>query len=244
MAGMLMGLQPSGGTGGGAAFDPTQQPNLYAWWFAGDLSTLFQDVALTTPVTANNQVVKAWVDKVSARQILQPTTGNAPLYKSSLIGGQSYVKLDGSNDFMSYSVAIGSGYEIFVKAYQPRNTFPGPSPQVDYMICSGLSGIQCYEYSMYNSFGTTANDAFYNVKLTNPWLDGASISPGASMSGNATHVLSGVADGTSTSNLGYYLGTSSDNTYFCGLGYREIVVYSTARTDPQRTQLHTYLSTH
>ena len=59
---------------------------LVLWLDASDESTLYQDAALTNPVTASGQTVRGWVDKAGANDALK-ATGDAPSYQSNVING-------------------------------------------------------------------------------------------------------------------------------------------------------------
>jgi hypothetical protein len=72
------------------------------WMDAHNLSTLFQDSAGTTPVTANNDPVGRWNDaNGSAKRWDQAGAGNRPLYKTNILNGKAGVKFDGTDDFMT-----------------------------------------------------------------------------------------------------------------------------------------------
>jgi len=81
------------------------------WWDPSDLSTMFQDSAGTTPVTANNDPVGKILDKSgNGNHLTQATAGKRPLYKTS--GGLSWLEFDGVDDFLSIAsmtVTDGSG---------------------------------------------------------------------------------------------------------------------------------------
>ncbi len=84
-----------------SAFAPDTLEGLQLWLDANDLSTLFQDSALTTPVTADSQQVGGWVDKVTGTaKATQGTATRYPLYKTGVLNGLPGVLFDGSNDYM------------------------------------------------------------------------------------------------------------------------------------------------
>lgn len=85
----------------GASFSPA---TLFAgetggYWDPSVLSSLWQDSARTTPVTANNDPIGA-IDDLSGNgnHLVQATADNRPLYKTS--GGLSWLESDGVNDFV------------------------------------------------------------------------------------------------------------------------------------------------
>ena len=70
-----------------------------AWYDPSDMSTLFQDSAGTTPVTASGQPVGLMLDKSGrGNHATQATAASRPTYTVS--GGLSYLAFDGVDDFM------------------------------------------------------------------------------------------------------------------------------------------------
>ena len=68
-----------------------------AWYDPSDMSTMFQDSAGTTPVTAVGQPVGLILDKSGrGNHAYQTTTTKRPLYQSA--GGYSYLAFDGVDD--------------------------------------------------------------------------------------------------------------------------------------------------
>lgn len=93
--GNLLG-SPRGG--GGEAFDPLVY-NPLLWLDGADITTLYQDSAKTTPVTANNDPVGAVEDKSgNGNDCTQGTDDNRPLYKTGIKNGLSALFFDGTND--------------------------------------------------------------------------------------------------------------------------------------------------
>lgn len=83
-----------------SGFTPQDVSGLVAWYDPSDLSSMFQDSAMTTPVTANNDPVGAIRDKSgNGNHLLQATAANRPLYKTS--GGLSWLEFDGTNDSLA-----------------------------------------------------------------------------------------------------------------------------------------------
>lgn len=75
------------------------------WYDPSDLTTLWQDTAGTTPVTADGDAV-ARIDDKSGRgnHLVQATGLSQPLYKTS--GGLHWLQFDGSNDGMATSSTV------------------------------------------------------------------------------------------------------------------------------------------
>jgi hypothetical protein len=81
-----------------------------AWYDPSDLTTLFQDSAGTTPVTADSDPVGLMLDKSgNGNHLLQATAGLRPLYKTS--GGKHWIEGDGTDDFLRATFAITQPWE-------------------------------------------------------------------------------------------------------------------------------------
>lgn len=71
-----------------------------AWLDPSDLSTLFQDDAGTTPVTAAGQSVGMVLDKSGrGNHATQPVFASRPIYQVDS-GGRGYLSFDGTDDFL------------------------------------------------------------------------------------------------------------------------------------------------
>ena len=79
------------------------------WWDPSDFSTMFQDTAGTTPVTATGQSVARINDKSgNAKHLLQSTAGSRPTLQQDG-AGKYYLDFDGTADFMSVTAVDLSG---------------------------------------------------------------------------------------------------------------------------------------
>jgi len=86
----------------GSAWSPADLTSLVAWYDPSDLTTLFQDSAGTTPVTAAGQPVGLILDKSgNGRHASQATSTARPLLEDD--GGKMCLKFDGVDDFLSTS---------------------------------------------------------------------------------------------------------------------------------------------
>lgn len=94
---------------GGSSWTPLDLSNLVAWYDVTDISTLFQDDAKTTPVTADSQPVGAIVDKSgNGYDLLQASALSKPLYRTNQINGLPAVVSDNVDDGLkSTGVAVG-----------------------------------------------------------------------------------------------------------------------------------------
>lgn len=115
------------------AVTPTSYANLMAWWKADSLS-----LSDATPV---GNIGTEWISSdASVNQLANPTAGQRPLYKTSIINGQPVVRFDGSDDFLFMSAALAlltSDYTFIVIGTAPSGTdgqFIGYSSNVQFRI--------------------------------------------------------------------------------------------------------------
>ena len=86
-----------------AAWSPTDLTALAAWYDPSDLSTMFQDAAGTTPVTAAGQPVGLILDKSGNGHHASQTTSTArPLFQIDG-SGNAHLVFDGVDDYLSTS---------------------------------------------------------------------------------------------------------------------------------------------
>jgi hypothetical protein len=96
MLGLGINLWRAALSGGAAPFSPLSL-SPYSWFDPSDLSTLWQDTAGTTPVTADGQSVARIDDKSgNGRHMIQGTAAARPLYKTA--GGLHWLLFDGVDD--------------------------------------------------------------------------------------------------------------------------------------------------
>jgi hypothetical protein len=79
------------------------------WLDASDFSTMFQDDAGTTPVTAVGQSVGRWLDKSGrGNHFIQSNVANRPILQVDS-GGRHFLLFDGSDDFIQSAANIDPG---------------------------------------------------------------------------------------------------------------------------------------
>ena len=84
-----------------ASWSPADLASLTAWYDPSDLSTMFQDAAGTTPVTAAGQPVGLILDKSGNGHHASQTTSTArPLFQIDG-SGKHYLAFDGVDDYLS-----------------------------------------------------------------------------------------------------------------------------------------------
>ena len=77
------------------------------WLDASDTTTLFQNTAGTTPVTADGQSVACWKDKSSnAYTFTQATGANQPTFKTSVFSGNNALRWNGTSQYLTSSTTL------------------------------------------------------------------------------------------------------------------------------------------
>lgn len=207
------------------------------WYDPSDISTLFQDTAATTPVTANNDPVGRINDKSgNGNHLLQATAGKRPLYKVS--GSFSWVQLDGTDDFMQKAFTLNqpnmrvTGIRMLGWT-NGRYIFDGGSDNASVLFQTGSTpNIEMYS----GAFGPASTDAAVNADVTvTETFNGASsklsINGGTDATGDAgTQAAAGFALGTATA------GTCSNYRFYGGVAIGRILTAS------ELASMHTYLT--
>lgn len=97
--------------GAAAAFSPLDIAGLQFWLDFSDITTLYQDAAKTTPVTADGDVIGAAADKSgNGRDHTQATTSKKPLYKVGIQNGLSVGRFDGTDDALTATISVNQPY--------------------------------------------------------------------------------------------------------------------------------------
>jgi hypothetical protein len=232
------------GVGGASSITPQSfGTDLYAWWDFQSASWLYQDTALTTPVTTNNNPIGGVFDRSgNGRTPTQGTGGSRPLWKDTLYAFPSAL-LDKIDDSLVFGTPVGVGYEVFIKAQVTRTSFPGPTTD-DIMFSAGNNAATSYEFDTYNSSGATGtgSNRFASRNGSNLYFDGATFTSGTAIT-PGLHTFSSQFTGGGTSNTGYFLGRFNDNAFFGNQALMEVVVIGRNCTAAERVGLHAYLLT-
>ncbi|MFD2173330.1 hypothetical protein [Rhodobacter lacus] len=89
-------------------WSPASMAGLLAWYDPSDLSTLWQDAEMTTPITASGQPVGAIRDKSgNGHHLTQATASRRPMYQAS--GGRHWLQSDGVDDALGIASRYGLG---------------------------------------------------------------------------------------------------------------------------------------
>lgn len=109
-----------------ALASPDDIGGLVGWWDASDISTLFQDTAGTSVVTANGQTVARINDKSgTGTTITQATAGARPTYQTGVQNALAALSFDGG-DYLS-STATFDNYPVTILGVARTNATIGVS---------------------------------------------------------------------------------------------------------------------
>lgn len=116
MFGAHFGISTLAGRRRSASFSPAALSGLIAWYDPSDLTSLFQDAAMSVPVVADGDPVGAVLDKSgNGYHLTQATANGRPTYRSS--GGTSWIEGDGVDDQLQGSLSlIGADPDIGIAA--------------------------------------------------------------------------------------------------------------------------------
>jgi hypothetical protein len=150
------------------------------WYDPSDLSTMFQDTAATTPVTAAGQSVARINDKSgNGNHLTQATAANQPTLQQDA-GGRYYLDFDGTNDFMDSA---------------------GPATMAQANVVAGavwFDGLSAQH--VFDGIGAAARNAILIDAAGNPLLYAGAgpFAGGAALAINTPYVIEGEFNGASS----------------------------------------------
>ena len=188
-----------------------------AWYDPSDLSTLFQDSAGTTPVTASGQPVGLMLDKSgNGNHATQAISAKRPIYTEGI--GLAWLAFDGVGDFMAVADVSGMRQSImtFFIGVDPLSLF---ASREDWFASGNSSSYASNNYifgnssSAFQTFGRTpASKVFQGSMTANTKVIVSARSDGT----NINSRINGVAQTTAALTLGtndtsgFTLGASKD----------------------------------
>lgn len=188
-----------------SGFTPASLSGLIAWYDPSDLTTLFQDFAMTVPVTTDGQAVAAIADKSgNGRHARQVTAGFRPVYNTD--GQQRWLSFDGANDVLAVASPIPvTGTSIYA----------GVSAAFDLVAPSGSGGVM-------------SDASFRNGGAMLGWSSGSPAVITNSTTVEASRLSSMATGPLRRTVISVFTGTGS-NAYFTSTGYNPYPtgVYST-----------------
>lgn len=189
----------------------------------------------------DGDAVGTWEDSSTANNdVSQSTADNKPSYQTNELNGKPVVRFDGANDILNTaSAVINKTHSTFIVH---RASSWG---DLDFIMShsGGANGCQWYYYSdvLYydhpgsnnKSYGAATTDvqlveAIHDDTVsTKAWLNGVSV-------GNTNAILMNTSTATT-------IGGKSSGSYIGDIA--EIIVYSSALSDPNRQAVEDYLGT-
>lgn len=240
----IMAKQTVGG-GGGGVDSPDDVTGLWGWWKGADL------------VGADGAAVAQWNDvSGNSRHFVQATGANQPLKKTAIVNGHDVLRLDGSNDFMSWTGTVPgeanpSDLTMFVVAKatdQGSNHTPLASRAggakgwlLRYSTTGGLFGHLGATPNLTNTFTSTNWNILEVVRSALSGRIGVNGTMGSATAISAYPGASGALilggedltdDATANPGSAFFIGDIA-----------EVIIYSTAISDSDRDALETYLGT-
>lgn len=219
--------------------------SLVAWYDFSDISTLFQDNALTSPVTANGQQIKGVVDKSSHGNNLNASSSTGPAYTTGAINGRAaadYVAATpnwlGRATFVQETLAQ-PGTEILVVKTDLTPTFS----QITDAFNGGANRWSVDWSAATASWYAGTNQSFGTVSTTNPQITVAGYNGASSkawLDGGTGTVANVGAGGKQGLRLGIEDAGSSNP--FDGR-YCEYILYNRSLTLTEINAIGSYLST-
>jgi hypothetical protein len=212
--------------------------NMYLWLDAADPTMLFQNSALTTPVTTIGQSIGGWKDK-SGNGRNYVNDGSKPSYTT--LNTVSF-----NSGFLSCSTlpAGSKNLDMFIVTKPKpsssgdwRTLFRGNSTDHHVIIVSGDTQLGAYyNASGFSQYGTLRLDGSARV-LLHVSISSTNVQS-ASLNGNLTMSQAGSTSGND--NI-YHLGAYQGGSQFWG-DINEIIIYNVNLGDSIKQQIFSYLN--
>lgn len=230
-----------------SGFSPTSITGLSLWFDPSDVTSLYQNSGLTTPISADGQTVSGMADK--SGNGYSATSSAGPTYKTSIVNGKSILRFNGSQWINNVSYPFpNTAYSIFAIGYLTSNN--GNWQRLLQAYNDGILFLGTYN-GVIATFtgtggwqgGTSANSPSYtqlsNWYLTEMQLTGSTLYP--YVTGNAQSTKSGSTTSSFTNlNIGGANGTYSGQPWTGDIG--EIVIYNSYLSDANRQTIEGYLA--
>ena len=167
-------------------FTPAHISGVYGWWDISDISTLYQDKAMTTPVTADGQDILAIANKISGGNplilgsyVAEPPSGGYPKYRAARVNGLGMIEnflSSGSTHATYFETDPDGDITDFYFASASERKVEGQTGNLYYSLYKGAM----FEL---NLSASTQPGSFY------PWIN----SYGQNFDGNPSHVVAEMA---------------------------------------------------
>jgi hypothetical protein len=235
-------------------FSPRSISGLSLWLDAADSSTLFQDSAGTTPVTANGQSIGQWRDKSGFGRNATPAA-TPPQYQQNDQNSLPGIIFSGANTLKSTAFLTDTNFSVFAVA---RRT--------NFVNC--IIGVWKRQFGSHFIFGDTirvgvrnqtsysidaqvflpnvANTNLYALTLASSTAPGSGFTFNGSYNGGNT-TITGASPVGNTSlcgdevSIGGLMQSGNPIIQISG-SVNEVIIYNTALTTIQRQQIEGYLA--
>jgi len=142
--------------------------NLKLWFDSSDISTLYQDVAGTIPVTGDGDLVRLWQDKsLSANHVSQATDNRRPRYTTNVLNGLPALRMSrpaadqNTNLQSTVSPVTGNSDRTVISIY--TNAVPNGTENFQHTIQFGsTSQNQAYGVSVYRGAGGVIGNHYWS----------------------------------------------------------------------------------
>lgn len=231
---------------GTAAFSPLSLSPV-VWFDFSDLTTLFQDDAGTTPVTADAQTIGMVTDKSgNNRHALQATALRRPVYKANIQNGKSVSRYD-------LSTALASTFGATFS--QPNTIF----------IVAKITTLEGNNFALFDGIATSNRHTIIAVTTSTPdsyyLYAGSNLQPAVSVPKNSFVVFLTLWNGASSqlweNGTSKFTGNPGTNTLTgltlgwswnaTGAGLKgdicELLVFNAALSDANHANMLIYLNT-
>lgn len=220
----------------GNSFDPISL-HPFAWYDPSDLSTLFKDAAMTTPVSADGDPVGAMQDKSgNGHHITQSVAGSRPLYKTS--AGLSWLEFDGVDDNLNVLYSLSQPIDrvcglrfLEVLGNGGAMVSGGTANACVLYISGGVNELRIYAGTELTGLAQAASGAdFVATARFNGASSRVAIDNGSYQTGDA---------GANASD-GMTLGSNGDSSDMANCRFYGLVERGSAFADSEIAQLRTY----
>lgn len=234
--------------GGAAAFSPLTISGLWGWWDASDLTTLFQDSAGSTPVTATSDPVGRLADKSgNGRHFLQAGAGTL---KPTYAGTGNGITFDGGDYLTIGSLATTFTAQTVIAVFKPTATGAYDRVFTEWTVAHDYQNVTDRHIPILRNINNQSFGSWLTSGL------GSTLSTTNStkylwVSRHTGSALQNRANGVDASSVSHTLNhapanmrigaSNAPDSYFTGALY-ELFVFSTALSTTDRAALETYLN--
>lgn len=227
------------------AFDPADVASLVGWWDASSLAAL-----------ADADPVSSWTARVG--RDLAASSGKEPTYKTAIQNSRPIARFDGTDDVMTVAnPLLGATDASIFAVFAKGNTSAGARTVMD-LGGSGNNGLALFEGDttanrVKGTFGygsgqdtniaSTVGTAFHQWSWTIPGGGTPNLyqDAGSAITPTNSHTADLGASGLSQATA--YVGALALTLDFMTGDLAELIVYSTALSDPDRAAVASYLKT-